>query len=543
MTRASARARMVGTAALLVTTLLCGCRDEEPAPSAAVLCDPGEIVAALAAAREGDVVRVGECRIEVALEVPAGVRLEGLGPGRSVLAPPPESRVGVRVVAGGELAPSAVSGLSIESSGLVALLARDGAAVALSELDLRLTRGVGVVVDGLEAASISRVRVSGPITRENAESTALVDVRSRAELVEGELCDLPPVAECAEGERRTATCDRGECGVLEQACVCGRWRTLTATHGIVLLGVGTASLDDVEVRGTAVVAVTVDTRSTRGAERPTRLSWTSGGCADVLGSGLVMRGEVEASLAALRLERSYVGMRGLDTYALVLTGPPPDGAAPRARLEAVDLVVADNEHYGIAIHAASAELSGLTVEGNGHAGVWVSASESVVVADSSIARSAFAGLWVVGSRLVTVRDSAITDTRLARRPVEFYGSVSIGDGLLAASSADALRLERVRFAGNERTGITVDLAGTDGRGLAFDEVQVEATGSALGAVAGEVTTTLVARAPGTWNDVGIERLGAAAANDLAAAGSELQFAGASVALGAGIPAAIVSPCD
>ena len=127
-------------------------------------CDAAGLTAALAAARSGDVVDVGVCRIDGSFVVPDGVLLRGVSPASSVLTS--SSGIAVELHAGASL-----ESIAIESSGHAALVARTAGAVTISGVTVTPTRGIGI---GLEHASatLRDVAVVGPITSATAPTTA-----------------------------------------------------------------------------------------------------------------------------------------------------------------------------------------------------------------------------------------------------------------------------------------------------------------------------------------------------------------------------------
>ncbi len=124
--------RLVAAAAAF-SAVLGGCGGDDPA---GVPCE--ELGARLAAASDGDVVRLGACRAEGSFTVPAGVTLAGAGAGETVVAGPAEDAV-----------------LTL------------GANARLEDLTVEASRGVAVDVDGV-AARLARVTLVGPITEANA---------------------------------------------------------------------------------------------------------------------------------------------------------------------------------------------------------------------------------------------------------------------------------------------------------------------------------------------------------------------------------------
>lgn len=527
-----------------LASLSSGCADEG-------LCTADALVSALAAARPGDTVDMGACRVEAALEVGPGVSLVGRGSAASVLVVP-QGEVGVRMTASAET-PLAVrlSSLTIESGGHIAVLGRNRpghegeGGVSVEDVSLHLVRGAGVVLDGVGRATVRAVTVTGPVSADNESDPVWLRVRSRADFFPGETCDSVGTDCATDGELRAATC--ASCPALEQVCRCGVWQTIVATHGVALFGVYSATLDGLDVSGVVDVGVAITDTTTMGTIVLSDVTWRGGSAAEILGTGLLARGGITLTLAGVGLERTFEGVRGLPAYGGLFAGVPEDVAAMApARptdVRSTGLSVVDNARFGLVHDLVRGSHAMLDAERNGDAAVWLGDADGFELSGATIVGNAFAGVVAADSTDVVVRDSRIESTALATRSVGAFGRVMVGDGVHLARSRSGTRLERVMLRANARTGILVDLGGTTGADLSFTDVTVDGTGSELGAVAGSGAATMPVTLVAGWSDVGIMRLGATAANDAAAAGMTLDLAPTSVPAAPPSPVRIVTPCD
>src|SRR5688572_5002038 len=116
-------------------------------------CDADGLTAALASASSGDVVEVGACRIEGDFTLPAGVALEGVAD--SVIA----GRIDL--MGGGT-----VEQLAIESTD-AGLVAQNGGAVVVRNVELVANSGIGIAADGVSSLLLENVRLRGPVNAGN----------------------------------------------------------------------------------------------------------------------------------------------------------------------------------------------------------------------------------------------------------------------------------------------------------------------------------------------------------------------------------------
>src|SRR5687768_2967311 len=137
----------------------CGCGGEPDA-----VCDAGDLADRLAGAEPGDVVRVGECRINGMFVVPAGVTLRGTGIGSSFLAGA-EGPV-VRLESG--TPETALERITVESSARFGVLAVGSGAAAVRDVAVRATRGIAIAAVDVADLELTSVSADGPVTMANA---------------------------------------------------------------------------------------------------------------------------------------------------------------------------------------------------------------------------------------------------------------------------------------------------------------------------------------------------------------------------------------
>jgi hypothetical protein len=268
----------------------------------------------------------------------------------------------------------------------------------------------------------------------------------------------------------------------------------TATHGLVLVDAGTESLPielrDVRVRGFGRIGAFFQDSHVR---------WTGGSASENLATGLMARGGTLA-LDGVEICSNW---RGLQAFAY--------GAVFDAvRVSSTNLLVCDNEGPGLLHDAATVVHTELTGTGNQEAALWVQRGGELELGASVLSANGLSALVVVGTPLAHVADTTIEGTREVTRIVGDVGEVRAGDGIeVIVDAAEGLRLENVTLRANERVGLLLQVADGIVPSGALDGVIVEAEGDAFGAIAQTETATLSAE---SWS-VGIERRGAAVAND------------------------------
>lgn len=426
---------------LLAASLLLGACTQggDDAPAS---CDPGELQAALEGAGAGDTVRIGTCRVTASITVPAGVTLEGAGVGESILVGAQgEIPLTVEPAAAGTF----VRNLRVESNGPAGIVVEGAGAATIEHVEIASSRGIGLGVEGLDALTLTNVSLRGPVDAANASSY------------------LPPVS--AEE---------------------------VATHGLVLVGVGTATLADVESSGYAQFgALIVDST----------ITWAGGGTPANLGTGLMTWGGA-ATLTSLDLSGTFQGLQLVPAYGGVFAGG--------ADVDTTSLRVSDGEGYGLLHSEATARHIDLTARNNGLAAVWLQNCSAFELsgAGSGLVGNGLAGIVAVDSSGVTLRHAHVDATVTRTAIVAETGSVEVGDGIQLVGTTRNVTLEDLTLSGNARVGILVDLAGAAADGFSLNRVSVDGSDEALGAIVQGGTLDA------GWDD-GVTRQGATAVNDAA----------------------------
>ncbi|MCA9607276.1 MAG: right-handed parallel beta-helix repeat-containing protein [Myxococcales bacterium] len=449
-------------------------------------CDRAGAEAALMAAAPGDTVELGACEIQGPLRVPPGVTLAGTT-GTVVVAPVESGGI----VGLGGTSPTVVRDLRVVVQGRIGILFRGGGAARVSGVTIEARHGIALGASELASLELSNVSLEGPVTADTASDPRWVRVLpAPVEPAECPGCDCTPGMLDEDGER---VCDAA-----------GQWATWTATYGLVLTRVAAATLTDVDARGFAAWGALLTDSG---------VTWDGGGVHDTLGIGVRQVGGALA-MTDVVAERTVGGLRGDRPYAIHAT----DGA----RVEGTRVTVSDNERYGVLLAGASGRLVDLVAEGNGDAALWVSETEDFELSGTGtqLVDNDFAGAVIVASSGVRIADGAIDGTREAERPLGMIGLLRVGDGVQIAETRGPITLADLALAGNDRAGLLVDLGASGGGDVTFANVAVDASGTALGAVAGRPAATgaLTVDAPAGW-DTGITRNPAASSNDPAFTGT------------------------
>jgi len=402
--------------------------------------DLGSLQAALDGAGPGDTVRAGSVRLEGPLRVPPGVTLLGAGQGETIVVAPTDM-VGVVAETGGA-AETRVRGLTVESAGRAGILVTGDGAIRVEEVDVTATRGIGIGAEGSSWVRIADVTLAGPVTRESADTI------------------LEPTPDSH------------------------------ATHGLVLVDVATAQLEDVQIDGFARIgAVFVDSG----------VSWARGGADGNLGTGVMASGG-NTSLSSLGICDTLQGLHLIPAYGAVF--------ADDVTVDTSDLTICDGDAYGAIFAGARARHENLVATGNGNAALWAQGSDmlEVVGAGSRLSDNRFAGVVAVDSANVHLSDATVEDTEEVVRVAGEVGTIEVGDGIQLVRSTTGVVLSDLTLSGNQRAGILVELGGGSTSGLSIDGVAASATGDALGVVAqGGMLES-------GW-DGGVARMGAAEGND------------------------------
>jgi hypothetical protein len=436
--RAIATASLATTSLALCVSALAGC---SPCGSSA------DLVTRLAAARAGDVIEVGACAYEGSFTVPAGVTLRGAGPDRTTF------RLGTGGVDTGialdvsvaDGVATVIEGISVDSSGCAGIVLRGAGDATLRDVTVHADRGLAIGAESLRTATLERVSVEG---------------------LEGEIPDdvmvpLPPY-DCATAD--------------------------PATHGLVMIDVGSASLIDVSSRGfVGFGALFVGTE----------LEWSGGQVVDHVGAGIEVFGG-RAVLSDLEICRSRQVSAPIESFNGLFAGG--------ATIESERLTVCDGEVFGLMHDDAVASHVDLRAIGNRFAGVWAQRAESFSLRGpgSLLERNGFAGVATLGVANVTIEDAEIRETAPGTAPMG-AATIRAADGIHMIDSESAT-LRNLRMIENERVGLLLDLGGASTATSTIESVVVEGSGEQLGAVAQDGTVV-----PG-W-DSAVTRVGAPAVND------------------------------
>lgn len=240
---------------ITLATLTMACGDTGPD------CDSEWLARALAGAAPGDRVAVGACRIAGTFVVPTGVTLEGAGIDATILAGDGTAAT-VELAPGTTAQPTRLTGMRVESDAFAGVLVRgmgDGA-VELSALHVEVRRGIGVGIEGVAAATVREVLVSGGVT-----------------------ASVPP--DMVRPDQ-------------------------VATHGLILIDLARAELAGVTVEEVGLFGILVLGRT------PTAVEWSDGAIRRVQGTGVMADGgsltmrrvHVEDPIAGLGLVPGYGGV-------------------------------------------------------------------------------------------------------------------------------------------------------------------------------------------------------------------------------------------
>ncbi|MCC7542445.1 MAG: hypothetical protein IT379_39875 [Deltaproteobacteria bacterium] len=292
------------------------CGDDDGGPGGAAACDAAALTARLEAARAGDTVEVGACRIEGAFRLPAGVALVGAGSGVTTLVGG-STAGGVVIRARAGTPATRIEGLAVEHASGWGIVGTDAGSLEVHDVAVRSTRGAGIGVEGLDALVLDRVTVAGPVTEAN----------------------------------------RMELGLDYDA-------STTATHGVVVLSSSGVSFDDVSVTGFARRAVELS-----GSE----VTWRGGGASATMELGVLVHGG-SVALEGVSIADVLGPFDGSTSFALATgeatvttNGITVERSAGFGILHAggsashADVVSAGNFNMGL----LAQELDALVVEGEG----------------------------------------------------------------------------------------------------------------------------------------------------------------------------------
>jgi hypothetical protein len=398
--------------------VLADCTDEASvSPSETALCNAADLTAALVNAEPGDVVRVGACTMAGSFTVPAGVTLRGKDRDASIVEAS-GNRPAVRLLPGDP--PARLTDLRIRSSGHAGVLLVDGAgSVAVERIVVEAARGMALAGEDLTSVVLSEVFLVGPVTTVNQRA-------------------IPPLATAEE----------------------------TATHGLVLVRVGTATLTNVTVTGFAQFGALLVSCGCR---------WTGGGAPANRGVGLMLFGG-NANLESLDLSDTFGETTPIPSYGGVFAGG--------ARVDTSGLRVSGGANFGLLHDAADVRHADLVASDNRESGVWVQGCPSFAVDGATLLRNGMGGLVLVDTGDTTLRRMDSAETRLLPAVFGEIGRVDVGAGLEVVRPLGIVSLSESALSRNEQVGLLVQLDGGGTMdGFSFADVAVEGLDGQFGAVA------------------------------------------------------------
>ncbi|MFN9811113.1 MAG: hypothetical protein ACK6CU_15950 [Deltaproteobacteria bacterium] len=433
---------------LLTFALAClGCGDP---------CDAGDVRARLSAAEAGEVVTLPACRLEAALEVPAGVSLRGTA-GSHLVGPTDGPAVTLTTGAAG---PSALEEVRITARHTGVLARGDGDA-RIRGVTIEAERGVAVHLEAAGETRVTDTTLQGTVNATNRDDS--------------------------------------------------RWLSVTAseapTHGLVASR-GTLRIARSRIEGFAWLAVALGTGP---ATDPLEVTLSNSVIGRGLGIGLATRARTLA-LEDTSVEDVWTGIRGWPSYGVfVEAGAVTSSGLSIARCDGYGLV----QIAGEATHAAPT----VTTTGDVGVWLGEGVTATLAGPGARIEDTAFAAIAAVDASRVTLRDLDVVSVRSVRRTVLVRGGIEIGDGIELIGSAFSLTnvsvtgAERLgllvdagaSFTATDLRGVTVT---SEGAGL----------GAILGSVDRVAEEASPSTATPGW-DADVTRVGAAVANDPAFAGS------------------------
>ena len=377
-----------------------------------------ELQTQLDAAEPGDTVRIGACSVGGSLRIPAGVALEGVGQ-TSVLSGATGSVVILEPSADAAV-PTRLASVSVESTACVGLLATDVGTIRIDDVRVEARRGVAIGIEGLTRAELTGVEVIGSINADELDTQPV---------------QRPPFG-CVENR--------------------------PATHGVVLMDVENARLEDVTVDGFAAFGA-IAIRS--------GLDWLGGHVSAGLGVGVeIWAGQ--ASLSDLELTNIRHGESAVEAFNLLIAG--------QAVVDTSGLVVRESGDFGVMQAEAMVVHQDLLATDNVFAGAWTQQSSMFELrGDSMLDGNGFAGVAVYESQGVEIVGANVQNTQ-ERVRIDGVRTIRAADGLHLVQSAG--RVQRLQAVANVRVGILLDLGG-DGSTDDYTLDSIVVDGDELGAVA------------------------------------------------------------
>ncbi|MEM1417614.1 MAG: hypothetical protein AAGH15_22140 [Myxococcota bacterium] len=534
----------------LVGALALGCGSDDPGGG---ICDAAELAATLESAAPGQVVELGSCTIAGSFELPAGVVLQGLGAGRSVL--DVDGIVGMRVEAGTSAAPTTLRAFRIQSEKSARAVQATGEGsgeVVVEDVEIAVRGGSGLSANGIQRMQVRRTRLQGalPDDEDAATDSVFTNVGSFVPdpLPSASECTGPRVDTCTPGvPLEDVSCADGSCGPFEAYCdACGERVVIASDAGLLAVGVAELDVTDVEIGGFVnfgIAHANAELGSTR--VRQSLLAGNSGTGVYVSGTSLALE-DVEVT-------RQY--QRFVQSFAAVYV---QNEGFPTATVRSEGLRLVDVQAYGVIQQGGSAEHTAPMTMNQQFPSFWAGEVDAFMVSDGMLTDGRLAGIVTVEARNVEVMRTTIQRTDESRTTIGQEGSIgaiTMGDGIHAVATPD-LFLEDVLFSNNERVGLLLDLGGVSpdempcvaGRGICIDgsnRVESEAgVAGALGTSVGEREGAVVSRmvsAGGRWDEALVRSGGAE--NDVALSGELRDLVGAVAPIDLPRPDQAVAPID
>ncbi len=456
------------TACCVVASLVVGCGGGD---AGSAVQSSAALTSALGSAAPGDTIHLAAGTFVGSFSLPAGVTLVGSGPA-TVLQNTATDGPTLVVVASAGAPPTTVDHLNVVSNATAAIATGGGGEADINNVQVDATRGIGIGAQDLAVLKMSNVTLTGPV--------------------------MPSIA---------------------TSVLASPTPDMTATHGIILLRVASATLSNVQASGFELFGAQIIDSTT---------TWDGGGTSDNAGVGVMIYGGT-AMLHSLVACRTLAGTRLQPAYGAVF--------AQSAVVNTDAIQVCDGDDYGI-LEASGATGSQVdsTVTGNSMAGVWVQSVADVHLtgAGTTLDNNGFSGVVAVDSSNVSVEDATISNTQLVPRVLGSSGTVQVGDGVELVRSTDGISLANLMIQNNQRAGALMDLNGGDTSGITLDSVTVTSD-DAMGTPEYGVVAQNGTLAPG-W-DTGVTRTGTAVANDAHFVSASLMLDVANVVAPSDIPMA------
>jgi hypothetical protein len=431
-------------------------------PAKSVDCSPKALTTALAAAKTGDVLALGVCTLTGAFTVPAGVTLQGAGAGKTILvAGKGQTALTLTPSALTSGATTTLTDVDIQSDAVAGILGKGKGRVEIDRVNVTITHGIGVGLEGLDGVRSDTLAVKGPVTAAVAKA-------------------LPAIVTPKD----------------------------TGTHGLVLVSVGDAQLSKVQVSALGDYgALFVNSGVT----------WNGGSASDNLGTGLFAIG-AKVTLSGVQLCRSFQGNRKLLPFGAVFA---KGAGVTSTSLTVCDNASIGVLHLGVSANHTDFNGTGNGAAALWAQG----ATSFSIGGKSKLDGNHLTGLVILDSTNVTIQGASFTNTLSATLPLgDQSAMVQVGDGAHLVRTT-GIRFQDVTISGNARSGLQVDLGAVSYAlaDLKWINVTADAAGKAFGALCqgsygGMDQLALNAQANG-W-DVGITRTGAAVANDAQASSLE-----------------------